>query len=377
MKIIVAPDSFKGSLTAIKAAEAIEAGIKAVFSDAIVIKIPIADGGEGTVDAVVTATGGEIIHKLVVGPINKTVNAKMAIINGDIAVIEMAEASGIILVPEDEKNPLITTTFGTGELILEAVSRNCRKIVIGIGGSATNDCGAGMAQALGFILLDEDDNEIGFGGEELSKVSKIVNSHLYDRFKHIEIIVACDVTNPLCGEKGASFIYGPQKGATPEMSKLLDANLSHFAEIIKRDLGKDVKDIPGAGAAGGLGAALIAFLDAKLVPGIEMVLDTVDFDSKVKDADLVITGEGRIDAQSAFGKVPMGVARASKKYNVPVIAIGGSIGDGASELYSVGVDAIASIMTHPMTLEYAMMNSFELLKNAVERVMRVYAIKHE
>lgn len=374
MKIIAAPDSFKGSLSAIKAADAIEEGIKLVFRDAEVIKLPIADGGEGTVDAITSAVGADVIEKIVTGPLGSPVNAKMAILKDGTAVIEMAEASGITLVRDKQKNPLKTTTYGTGELILEAVNRNCKKIIIGIGGSATNDCGSGMAQALGFMLLDEDHREIGFGGGELGKTKEIKQSLIYDKLMGIEIIVACDVNNPLCGDRGASAIYGPQKGATSEMVKLLDANLDYFAGIIKKDLHKDIKDIPGAGAAGGLGGALIAFLNAKLKPGIQLVLDAVEFQDKVKDADLVITGEGRIDRQSAFGKVPMGIAEASKIFNVPVIAVGGSIGEGADALYDVGVDAIASIMTHPMTLEYAINNSYELLKHAVERIMRVYAI---
>jgi len=375
MKIIVSPDSFKGSLSAIRAAQAIEEGIKLVFKDAEVVKVPIADGGEGTVDAIITATEGEIIYKEVVDPLGKPVNAKMAVINnGTVAVIEMAEASGIIQVKDKEKNPMVTTTYGTGELILEAINRHCSKIIIGIGGSATNDCGAGMVQALGFKLLNEHGSQIGFGGGNLSKVKEIKMSPLCDRIKDIEIIAACDVTNPLCGSKGASAIFGPQKGATPDMVNLLDSNLSYFAEIIKRDLKKDVKDIPGAGAAGGLGAALIAFLDAKLKRGVEIVLDAANFDDKLRDADLVITGEGRIDGQSAFGKVPMGVAKAAKKYGVPVIAVGGSIGEGAEALYNVGVDAIACIITCPMSLEFAMANSYVLLKSSVERLMRIYAI---
>jgi glycerate kinase len=289
----------------------------------------------------------------------------------------MAEASGLTLVPEGKKNPLKTTTYGTGELILEAVNRNCSKIVIGIGGSATNDGGAGMAQALVYRILDEEGCEVGFGGGELSKASKIKVSGLFEKLKDIEFIASCDVNNPLCGDKGASAVFGPQKGATLDMVKVLDKNLLHFAGVLKKDIGKDIKDIPGAGAAGGLGAGLMAFLGAKLLPGIEMVLNTVDFDDKVRNADLVITGEGRVDFQSAFGKVPMGVAKASKKHGVPVIAVAGSIGEGAEALYDVGVDAIASIMTHPMDLDTAMKNSFELLKSAVERVMRVYAINNK
>lgn len=375
MRVIAAPDSFKGSLTAIKAAEAIEEGIRLVFKDAEVIKVPIADGGEGTVDAITTAVNGEVVYKNVHGPMGNIVNAKMALIeNGSTAVIEMAEASGITLVKDGEKNPLKATTYGTGELIMEAVKRGCSKIVIGIGGSATNDCGAGMAQALGYKLLDANGNEVGFGGGELSKVEHIIDSPIKDKLNSLKIVVACDVNNPLCGETGASKIYGPQKGATPGMVEVLDKNLMHFAGKLKDSLGHDVKDIPGAGAAGGLGAGLMAFLNARLVPGIELILKTVDFEGKVKDADLVITGEGRVDRQSAFGKVPMGIGRASKKYGVPVIAIGGSIGEGAEALYNVGVDAICSIVPRPMGLKSCMENSYVLLRDAVERVMRIYAI---
>lgn len=375
MKIIAAPDSFKGSLTAIKAAEAIEEGVKSVFKDALVLKIPIADGGEGTVDAICTAVDGKAVYKKVTGPMGMPVHAKMAVIdNGATAVIEMAEASGITLVPDDEKNPLKATTYGTGELIMEAMKLGCRRIVIGIGGSATNDCGAGMAQALGYKLLDGSGNEVGFGGGELFKVEHIVKSPIKDKLDGLEIVVACDVSNPLCGEYGASSIYGPQKGATPEMVEILDKSLMHFAGVIKNNLGCDVKDVPGAGAAGGLGAGLMAFLNARLVPGIELILKTVGFEDKVKDADLVITGEGKIDRQSAFGKVAMGIARASKKYKVPVIAIGGSIGEGAEALYGVGVDAICSTIPRPMDLKFAMENSYTLLRESVERAMRIYAI---
>lgn len=375
MKIIAAPDSFKGSLTAIKAAEAIEEGVRSVFKDAEVVKIPIADGGEGTVDAIAAAVESEIIYKTVSGPMGRPIEANMAVIDrGVTAVVEMASASGLPLVPDDERNPMKATTYGTGELIMEAVKRGCRRIVIGIGGSATNDCGAGMAQALGYKLLDISGNEVGFGGGELFKVEHIVESPFKDKFQNLEIVIACDVNNPLCGETGASKIYGPQKGADPEMVEILDRNLMHFAGVIKNDLGIDVKDVPGAGAAGGLGAGLMAFLNAKLVPGIELILKTVDFEGKVKDADLVITGEGRVDRQSAFGKVPMGIGRAAKKNGVPVIAIGGSIGEGAEALYGVGVDAICSIVPSPMDLKYCMENSYVLLKNAVERAMRIYAI---
>lgn len=375
MNIIIAPDKFKGSLSAVEVAEAISDGIKKVSKDAATKIMPIADGGEGTVDAIAKAAKGRIVYKEVTGPLYKKVNAKMAIIYDDTAVIEMSEASGLTLIKEEERNPLLTTTYGTGELMLEAINMGCKRIIIGIGGSATNDCGAGMAQALGFKLLDKDGNDIAYGGGELSKVKRIIKSSLWDKIREVDVIVACDVNNPLCGENGASHVYGPQKGATPDMVEILDQGLSNFADVIKKDLGKSVKDIPGAGAAGGLGAGLISFLDGKLVSGIDVVLKAINFEENIKDADLIITGEGRVDAQSAFGKALEGVGKIAKKHNIPVIAITGSIGEGYEGVYKVGIDAVSSIIPYPMDLEYAMKNSYNLIRDAAERVMRIYLLK--
>jgi glycerate kinase len=375
MNIVIAPDKFKGSLSAVEVAEAISDGIKKVSKDVAAKIMPIADGGEGTVDAIAKAAKGKIVYKEVTGPLYKKVSAKMAIIYDDTAIIEMSEASGLTLIKEGEKNPLLTTTYGTGELVLEAINMGCKRIIIGIGGSATNDCGAGMAQALGLRLLDKDGNDIGYGGGELSKVKRIIKSSLWDKISKADVIVACDVNNPLCGENGASYIYGPQKGATPDMVEFLDQGLSNFADVIKKDLGKSVKDIPGAGAAGGLGAGLISFLDGKLVSGIDVVLNAINFEENIKDADLIITGEGKVDAQSAFGKALEGVGKIAKKYNIPVIAITGSIGEGYEGVYKVGIDAVSSIIPHPMDLEYAMENSYNLIRDAAERAMRIYLLK--
>ncbi|MCK5767306.1 MAG: glycerate kinase, partial [Candidatus Atribacteria bacterium] len=321
MKIVIAPDSFKGSLTATEVADAIEMGIKEIFPEAEMIKIPMADGGDGTVQCLVNATGGEILKEKVMGPLGKDVLAHYGIL-GDkkTAVIEMAEASGLTLLPEHKRNPLITTTYGTGQLIKAALDQGCRKMIIGIGGSATNDGGAGMVQALGIHLLDKQDKEIGFGGAELLNLHYIDMNQLDQRISELEIRVASDVKNPLCGPSGATRIYGPQKGATEEMMIILEEALVHFSQTINKTLCKEVKNIPGAGAAGGLGAGLMAFLDAKLKPGIEIVIETVKLERAVKGADLVITGEGKIDYQTIYGKVPVGVAKIAKKYDVPVVA---------------------------------------------------------
>jgi len=371
MKVIVAPDSFKGSSTSIAVANAIEKGIKKVFPDAEVIKIPIADGGEGTVEALVLGAGGTFKEVDVKGPLGETVKARYGVLNNGSAVIEMASASGLPLVPENLRNPLVTTTYGTGELIRAALNEGCKKIIIGIGGSATNDGGIGMAQALGVSFKDSENCELGFGGGQLDKLETIDISGIDPRLKDTEIIVACDVSNPLCGERGASAVYGPQKGATPEMVKQLDSNLRHYAEKIKAQLGMDIADIPGSGAAGGLGAGLIVFCGARLKSGIETVLDEVGIDTHLPTADLVITGEGRIDSQSVYGKVPVGVGQRVKKYNKPVLAIVGGIGQGAQAVYEYGVDGIMSIVNNAMPLSEAMERSSELLEDAAERVMRI------
>jgi glycerate kinase len=375
MKIVVAPDSFKGSLTAIEVSVAIEQGIREVFPEAEVIKIPIADGGEGTVQCLVNATGGKILEEKVIGPLGNEVLAFYGIL-GDrkTAIVEMAAASGLILIPESKRNPLVTTTYGTGQLIKAALDQGCRKMIIGIGGSATNDGGAGMVQALGVKLLDQEGKEVGFGGGELKKIVKIDISCMDNLLSDTKVLVASDVNNPLCGPQGASKIYGPQKGATPEVIEELDKSLSYFAELIKRDLNKEVKDIPGAGAAGGLGAGLMAFLNAELRPGIEIIIEIVKIEQIIRESDLLITGEGRIDAQSVFGKVPFGLGKMAKKYNVPVIAIVGEIGEGFSQIYEYGINSIMSIISKAISIDEAMQMSKSLLKDATERMMRIIKI---
>jgi len=352
MKIVVAPDSFKGSLTAVGVSDAIGQGVREIFPEAEIVKIPMADGGDGTVQCLANATGGEILKEKVTGPLGDEVLASYGIL-GDkkTAVIEMAEASGLTLVPENRRNPLITTTYGTGQLIKASLDQGCRKMIIGIGGSATNDGGAGMVQALGVKLLDQEGKEVGFGGGELKKVFRIDTKYLDNRLSETKVLIASDVSNPLCGPKGATRIYGPQKGATPEVIEELDESLAYFAEIIKRDLNKDVKDIPGAGAAGGLGASLIAFLDAELRPGIEIIIEIVKLEQAIKDADLVITGEGKIDSQTIYGKAPIGVAKIAKKYNIPVIAIGAIIKEGAQVVHQYGIDTLIKVSDPPMKMD--------------------------
>jgi glycerate kinase len=375
MKIVVAPDSFKGSLTAIEVSVAIEQGIREVFPEAEVIKIPMADGGEGTVQCLVNATGGKILEEKIIGPLGDEVLAFYGIL-GDrkTAIVEMAAASGLILIPESKRNPLVTTTYGTGQLIKAALDQGCRKMIIGIGGSATNDGGAGMVQALGVKLLDQEGKEVGFGGGELKKIVKIDISCMDNRLSDTKVLVASDVNNPLCGPQGASRIYGPQKGATPEIIEELDKSLSYFAELIKRDLYKDIKDIPGAGAAGGLGASLMAFLNAELRLGIEIIIEVVKIEQIIIESDLLITGEGRIDAQSVFGKVPFGLGKMAKKYNVPVIAIVGEVGEGFSQIYEYGINSIMSIISKAISIDEAMQISKSLLKDATERMMRIIKI---
>ncbi|AWO74406.1 glycerate kinase [Geobacillus thermoleovorans] len=322
MKIVIAPDSFKESLSALEVAEAVERGFRTVFPEGEYVKVPMADGGEGTVRSLVDATGGRIVETEVTGPLGEPVRAFFGLLgDGKTAVIEMAAASGLHLVPRDRRNPLVTTTRGTGELILAALDAGATHLIIGIGGSATNDGGAGMVQALGGRLLDEDGCDIGPGGGALADLHAIDLSGLDPRLGGVRIDVACDVDNPLTGPNGASAIFGPQKGATPDMVAVLDRNLAHYADVIRRDLGKQVGDIPGAGAAGGLGAGLLAFLPAELKRGVEIVIETVQLAERVKDADLVITGEGRIDGQTVFGKTPIGVAKTAKQFGVPVIGI--------------------------------------------------------
>ncbi len=328
MKVIVCPDSFKGSLSAVEAADAMARGVQLSASSADVqievVRIPLADGGEGTVNALARATGGQIRKVKAHGPLMREVDSFFGISgDGMIAIIEMAAASGLCLVSDEERNPLIASTIGTGELILSAVDAGVKKIVVGIGGSATNDGGSGAMRALGARFLSQDGEELSEGGAALVDLAGIDMSGFRFPVGEIEVEVACDVTNPLCGSTGASAVFGPQKGATPEMVRLLDKALARYAEVIKNDLGKDIVDMPGAGAAGGLGAGLAAFLNAKLRSGIDMVLDAANFDEALSDADLVITGEGRVDEQTAYGKTIGGVLKRAWKAGVPVVAVAG------------------------------------------------------
>ena len=374
MKIVIAPDSFKGSNSSIMVANRIEKGIRQVFPDAEVIKIPIADGGEGTVEALVAGAGGEIFKATVTGPMGETREAEYGILANGKAAIEMAASSGLPLVAEDMRNPLKATTYGVGQLIKAVIEKGCKEIVLGLGGSATNDGGIGMAQALGVSFKDKDGSELGFGGGELDKLASVDVSGLDPRIKDISIVIASDVNSPLCGEKGASAIFGPQKGADPEMVKLLDSNLAHYADVVKKQLGIDNLNAPGAGAAGGLGYALITFMGAAMNSGIETMLDSVGVDKYLVDCDLVITGEGKIDGQSAFGKVPVGVAQRVKKFGIPVLAIVGDIGDGAENVYEYGIDSIMSTVNKAMPLSEAIGRSGELLEEAAVRAMRMIKI---
>ena len=373
MKVVIAPQGFKGSLEAPQVARAIEAGVKRALPQAVTVLKPMADGGEGTVRALITASGGEIVTTRVTGPLGKKVLAAWGIFpDHTTAVIEMAAASGITLVPPGSLNPLLATTYGTGELILAALERGCRKIIIGLGGSATNDGGAGMAQAIGARLLDEKGDELAPGGAALAKLHHIDVSGLDSKIVGSEVVAATDVTNPLCGEKGASAVYGPQKGATPEMVRQLDAALERYAAVIARDLGIGVRDVPGGGAAGGLGAGLLAFAGAKIVSGIQMVIEASGLVAELRDADLVFTGEGRLDEQSAYGKAPAGVAKEAKKLGLPVIALVGSLGKGYESIYQSGVDSVLTITQGPISLEEAMANAEALITDAAERAMRLF-----
>ncbi|MBU7594197.1 glycerate kinase [Metabacillus halosaccharovorans] len=369
MKIVIAPDSFKESLSAMEAALAIERGFKMIFPNADYHNIPMADGGEGTVQSLVDATNGSIKERIVTGPLGDPIKAFFGLMgDGKTAVIEMAAASGLHLVPVEQRNPLITTTRGTGELILSALDLGVEHMIIGVGGSATNDGGAGMVQALGGRLLDSDGNDMKAGGGVLSEISSIDLNGLDQRIKKVKIEVACDVDNPLTGPRGASEIFGPQKGATPEMVQLLDQNLTHFADVVEASLGRSFRNIEGAGAAGGLGASLVAFLNAELKRGIQIVLDAVNFDEVVKDANLVITGEGRIDSQTIYGKTPIGVAKAAKKYGVPVIGVAGSLSKDCDVVYEHGIDALFSIVPGVTTLPDAFEHAADYMEMTARNI---------
>lgn len=369
---VLAPDSFKESMTAKEVCIAMESGLRKIYPDAAYIHVPMADGGEGTVQSLVDASGGEIHYTKVAGPLGQPVTAKYGILGGgQTAVIEMASASGIQLVDKADRNPLITTTYGTGELILECLDRGIRKIIIGIGGSATNDGGAGMAEALGARFTDAAGEVLPRGGGGLGRLARVDISSLDARLQQVQLIVACDVTNPLCGEHGASAVFGPQKGATPEMVRQLDASLAHYADEVKQQLHKDVRDLPGAGAAGGLGAGLMIFTQAVLQEGIRIVIEYTGLEQKLAEADFVFTGEGGIDFQTRFGKTPYGVARAAKANGKKVIALAGYIGEGIESLYPAGIDAIFGIAPGASGLDQLLAGGPANVERTCENIARL------
>ncbi len=382
MKIVIAPDSYKESLSAMEVASTIEQGFRQVLPHATYIKLPVADGGEGTVQSMIDATNGHLVKLNVTGPLNQQVAAHYGIL-GDrssqhhhdkTAVIEMASASGLHHVAIDERNPLITTSYGTGELIVNALDSGINHIIIGLGGSATNDGGVGMLQALGVKFLDKNGTEINFGGAALSTIDTIDISGLHPKLQDCTIEVACDVNNPLCGEQGASAIFGPQKGATPEMVKQLDQALSHFADKTLTTGISECRNQAGAGAAGGMGYAVLAYLNANLRPGINIVMETVELASKLVDADLVITGEGRLDSQTLMGKTPMGVAKEANKLGIPVIAIAGCVSDDANVLLEHGFKAIFSVTPRAMELKQVLASAKHNLLSTAVNIAGLYNI---
>lgn len=375
MKIVIAPDSFKESLTALEVAEAIETGLKKVLPDAEYVKVPMADGGEGTVQSLADATGGRLVETEVTAPLGNRVTAAFAVSgDGRTAVIEMAAASGLHLVPSEKRNPLITTSYGTGELVKAALDKGVEKIILGIGGSATNDGGAGMLQALGAKLTRSDGLDIGYGGGSLAKLAKVDLSALDGRLKNVSFEVACDVDNPLCGENGASAVFGPQKGASPEAVAALDAALEHFAATVLRDTGLNIRDHAGAGAAGGMGGGLLLLPQAELKAGVEIVIEAAKLADKIRDADLVITGEGRMDAQSVHGKTPVGVAKTAKRFGKPVIALVGCLREDYEVVYQAGIDAVFPIIRHTAPLEEILQQGRENLVSTAQNVGRLYGL---
>lgn len=374
MKVVIAVDSFKGSLSSIEAGCAVREGIFRVHPNAEVNVKPLADGGEGTTDALIEGMGGERISMTVTGPLGKPVNACYGYLKeSNTAIIEMAAAAGITLVPENEKNPLIATSYGVGEMIKNAVEKGCRSFIIGLGGSATNDGGIGMLQALGYSFLDKDYQDVGQGAQALCKIAVIRTDAAYPKLSECHFQVACDVTNPLCGENGATYIYGPQKGVTEDMRAGLDHDMCSFAKITAETLANDFSKTPGAGAAGGLGFAFLSYLNAKLTPGIELILHAVNLEEALKNADIVVTGEGRLDGQTAMGKAPVGVAKLAKKYNTKVIAFAGGVTKDARACNQAGIDAFFPVVRGITTLEDAMKpeNARQNIADAAEQVFRL------
>ncbi|MED1948506.1 MULTISPECIES: glycerate kinase [Brevibacillus] len=376
MKIVIAPDSFKGCLTAKQVGEAIRSGIQRALPQSELIVKPMADGGEGTMQCLVDATDGRILTATVKNPLGQDICAEFGILgDGVTCVIEMAAASGLYLISTEERNPFVTTTYGFGQLITAGLDKGCRKFILGLGGSATNDGGAGMLQALGYVLLDQDDQPLSFGGGELSRLSRIDTSQVDKRLADCHFVIACDVTNPFVGPNGASHVFGPQKGATPEMVLQLDDHLRHFADLLEKTRGIAIHDLPGTGAAGGVAGALLAFLNGQLRSGIEIVIETTGLAEAMDKANLVITGEGQVDFQTAQGKTPCGVAQVAQRYGIPVIVLAGSIGNGIDTLYEKGVSAVVSITNKPMTLDQSMREAASLLEQTAEQVMRIYSLK--
>ena len=375
LRIVIAPQAFKQSIGARAAAIAIQNGVLSAVPDAETILIPVADGGDGTLAALIDTTGGRYFTEEVTGPLGDPVSAQWGVMgDGRTAVIEMALASGLALIPDDRRDPRTATTYGTGQLMRSALDAGYTRIIVGLGGSATNDGGTGMASALGVRFLDASADLLPPGGAALSNLHAVDTSGLHPGIANATFIGATDVTNPLCGETGASAIFGPQKGATPEMVQELDGCLANLARVIESELGMNVADTPGAGAAGGLGAGLIAFANCDLRSGIDMVCDALDFDANAANADLVITGEGRADRSTAFDKAPVGIARRSRALGVPTLLLAGSLGEGYDALYQHGIDAIIPIAEEPATLESSLVKGAELLERAAERAIRLYAL---
>ena len=376
MKIVIAPQGFKEGLTGIEVARAAAVGVKRVWSDATLTLLPVADGGDGTLQSLVDASNGKIMTSSVNDPLGRSVEADWgALGDGTTAVIEMARSSGLALLATHERDPLVASTYGVGQLMLEAVNSGFRKLIIGIGGSATNDCGAGMAQAIGAKLWDAQGHEIKRGGAALLELDHIDISGIPLQIQGAEIEVACDVNNPLCGPTGASAIFGPQKGADANAVRLLDGALQRFADIIERDINRRVSDVPGAGAAGGLGAGLLAFTNATLRPGADIVMDALDVDAQLEGASLVIVGEGQIDRSTVFNKAPVAVASRAKSLGIPTIAIAGSLGDGWREVHDYGISAAFAIENRPMSLRNAMDDAANLIADTTEEACRAVSVQ--
>lgn len=374
MKVVIAIDSLKGSLTSIEAGMAAKEGILRAKPDAQVIVKPLADGGEGTVDALIEGLNGERVNLTVAGPMGASVPCYYGFLKeSGTAIMEMASAAGITLVPDAEKNPLLATTYGVGEMIRHAMEQGCRNFIIGIGGSATNDGGIGMLKALGYEFLDRDGADVGEGGQALAKISSISTQNRHPLISECKFRIACDVNNPLCGENGATYIYGPQKGVTDSMKADLDAGMANFAKITAETLGQDHSAAAGAGAAGGLGFAFLSYIGAELTPGIDLILDAVNIENELKDADIAVTGEGRLDHQTAMGKAPVGVARLAKKYGAKVVAFAGAVTEGAVSCNDAGIDAFFPIVRGVATLEDAMKkeNAQKNMAAAAEQVFRL------